>query len=181
MAAARTVSRRRWREETITKPKTEPAPNRHGLHSLRRRVALKGLDALDRRSQGARELIAWRGALVRDLGGESMLTEQKKAIVELVCRTRLLLDHADSFLFGLESVILKKRKAFVPLVAQRQQLVDSLARLLSQLGLERISQPLEVVNPSAIQLALDALKRASKSKPKGDEDGPEPERPTEVA
>jgi hypothetical protein len=110
-----------------------------------------------------------------------MLTEQKKAIVELVCRTRLLLDHADSFLFGLSSVILKKRKAFVPLVRERQALVDSLARLLAQLGLERIPQPLEVINPSAIQLAIDALKRVPKPKPKGDEDGPEPERPNEVA
>jgi len=166
----------------MTKPKTEPAPNRHGLHSLRRRVALKGLDALDRRSQGARELIAWRRALVSDLGGETALSEQKRAIVELICRTRLLLDHADSFLFGLESVILKKRKVFVPLVAQRQQLVDSISRLLAQLGLERIAQPVEQINVSAIQLAREEIRKLSKKdEKKGDEDGRrtdrEPEEP----
>jgi hypothetical protein len=167
----------------MTKPKTEPAPNRHGLHSLRRRVALKGLDALDRRSQGARELLAWRRALVSDLGGEAALTEQKKAIIELITRTRLLLDHADSFLFGLESVILKKKKAFVPLVAQRQALVDSLARLLAQLGLERIAQPVEQINVSAIQLAREEIRKLSKKDEKkgGDEDGRrtdrEPEEP----
>jgi hypothetical protein len=128
-----------------------------------------------------KELLAWKQELTRDLGGETALTVGQKTLIELACRKRLFIDVADHYLLSLDSIIVGKKNVLHPLVAQRMQLDESLQRTLLALGLERIPQPLEVVNPSAIQLALDALKRVPKPKPKGDEDGPEPERPTEVA
>lgn len=42
---------------------------------------------------------------------------------------------------GQKPLITSKRKGLLPVVLQRQQLVDSLARILGQLGLERKAKP----------------------------------------
>lgn len=63
-------------------------------------------------------------------------------LVELTCRTRLFLDHVDAFLLGLPSLVNKRRKSMIPILRERQALVDSLSRLLGQLGLERQATPM---------------------------------------
>jgi hypothetical protein len=110
--------------------------SRHGLHTLKARVAVRGLQALDTRSAGARALLAWRRELLEDLGGETNVSAQQMALVEAAVRTRLYVDTADAFIME-HGLVNARRKSVHPVVRERQQLVDSLARLLGMLGLER--------------------------------------------
>ena len=57
--------------------------------------------------------------------------------MEIGTRTRLYVEHLGFFLMEQESLVNKKRKAVLPVLRERQQLVDSLSRILGQLGLER--------------------------------------------
>ena len=58
------------------------------------------LASLDRRSVAARGLLEWRAELIAVLGGEDVVTPQQEALVELVTRTRLYVDHLDPFLMA---------------------------------------------------------------------------------
>jgi hypothetical protein len=116
--------------------------SRHGLMALKVRVKVRGLAAIDMRTSAAQALIAWRNELLRDLGGEESISAQRMALVELSVRTRLFLDHLDSYLLSQSSLINKRRKGIVPVLRERQQLADGLARLLGQLGLNRVPKPI---------------------------------------
>jgi hypothetical protein len=119
-----------------------PRPySRHGLNPIRNRVMVAGLEVVDQRSAAARALGQWRRDLVADLGGEAAITAQQRALVEVVSRTRLFLDHLDAFLLQQRSLVNKKTKTALPVLLQRQALADSLAKHLSLLGLERRSKP----------------------------------------
>jgi hypothetical protein len=110
--------------------------------ALKVRVKVRGLAAIDMRTSAAQALIAWRNELLRDLGGEESISAQRMALVELSVRTRLFLDHLDSYLLSQSSLINKRRKGIVPVLRERQQLADGLARLLGQLGLNRVPKPI---------------------------------------
>lgn len=111
--------------------------HRHGLNTLKARVKCRGLGAIDRRTNAARGLIAWRNELLAALGGSEAVTPQRAALVDMAVRTRLYIDHVDSFLMEQPTLILKRKRAILPVLRERQCLVDSLARLLAQIGLER--------------------------------------------
>ena len=115
----------------------------HGLTALRRKVAARGLAAVDGRTLAARAVKMWKQELLTDLGGEENLSTQKRALVELVVRTRLMVDHVDAYLMELGSPVNRRFKRLHPIARERQQLVDSLAKLLLQLGLERQAKPME--------------------------------------
>jgi hypothetical protein len=123
------------------------APHRgykqNGLKVLRRNIALRGLRAIDWRSAGARAATDWRAALIADLGTEENLTTAKLTLLDYATRTKLFLDHIDAFLLAEESFIYKGRRSAWPILMQRQQLVTSLERTLSTLGLERQAKKLE--------------------------------------
>lgn len=110
---------------------------RTGLNALKARVKVKGLAAIDRRTAGAQELIAWRDQLVADLGGEDDLTAAKRALIDAAARTWLYVSCIDAFLLEQRCLVNRRRRCLLPVVRERQQLVDSLARVLGQLGLER--------------------------------------------
>ncbi len=114
------------------KPRT-----RHGLHALKVAVKTRDVAALDRRCAGAKALLQWRLELLTALGGEENVTPQKRVLVDAIVRSKLYLDHVDSFLMTQPSLVNKKRRAVLPILLQREQLVASLSRLLSQIGLER--------------------------------------------
>lgn len=117
-------------------------PN-HKLTALMRHVKAGGLDALDARSAAVRAVKAWRTALLNDLGGESNVSTQRMAIVDAVVRTKLFVEHLDTWLITQPSLVNKRRKAILPALRERQALIDSLARLLAQLGLERQERPVK--------------------------------------
>ncbi len=116
--------------------------SRHGLNALKARVKVHGLSAIDRRTVGAQALVAWRNQLLRDLGGEETVSAQQMALVEMAVRTRLYIDSLDAWLMEQKSLVNRRRKAVLPVVKERQQLVDSLARILGQLGIERRAKPI---------------------------------------
>jgi hypothetical protein len=112
--------------------------SRHGFKSLKSRVMVQGLSVIDRRSLAARALLDWKQSLIEDLGGPAGISTQKETLVELVVRTRLLVENIDSFILAQPSLVNKKRRSIYPIVRERQHLVDSLARMLGQLGLQRM-------------------------------------------
>ena len=115
--------------------------SRHGLNAVMARVKVRGLQAIDGRTVAARGLLEWRTGLLEDLGGEAAVSAQQRALLEMAVRSRLYIDHADAFLMEQRSLINGRRRSLIPLVKERQALVDSLARLLGQLGLERRQRP----------------------------------------
>ncbi len=115
---------------------------RHGLVALKARVAVRGLHAIDMRTAAAQALVAWRNELLAALGGVENVSPQKMVLVDAVTRTRLYIDHVDGFLMSQPSLLNKRKKALLPVLRERQQLVDSLSRLLAQIGLERIPRPI---------------------------------------
>ncbi len=116
------------------RPHSKP---RTGLNALKARVKVRGLQAIDRRTAAAQALLGWRKDLVEDLGGETAVSAQQTALVEAAVRTRLYVDSLDAWILEHGSLVNARRRCVHPVVRERQQLVDSLARLLSLLGLER--------------------------------------------
>jgi hypothetical protein len=117
------------------KPVHGRATHRH--YELKRAISeIAGKGSLvDGRSSLGRALQTWRTRLTADLGDD--LSEAQQMLVELVLRTRVMLDHIDAYLMSQGSLINRRRKQLLPVVVQRTALADQLARLLGQLGLER--------------------------------------------
>jgi hypothetical protein len=114
---------------------------RVGLHQLKARIQLKGLNSIDRRMGAARSLLQWRAAVVADMGGEENLTAAKRAVIEEATRTKAYLDHVDAFLLSLESVIDRKSRKLRPIVDARMRIGEHLMKQLDRLGLERVPKP----------------------------------------
>ena len=115
------------------------AKGHHGLTEIRKRVGVRGVNAsIDRRTSGARELLAWRTELIEALGGKGQLSPQLGMLVEQVTRLKLYLDHTDAFLLALPSIIVKRRKEMVPLMRERIVLATELRATLQLIGLKAI-------------------------------------------
>jgi hypothetical protein len=138
---------------------------RHGMAALKAKIALRGLNSLDKRSPGAKALLRWRGELERDLGGPESLSAQQRTLVEMAARVRLYLDHLDGFLMEQSSLVNKRRKSALPILRERQTLADSLQRILTQLGIARVEPPMPSLN--------DYLRQREQIKPPDEE--PEPD------
>ncbi len=121
--------------------KPSRAYSRHGLNALKARVKVRGLQAIDRRTAAARALLSWRRDLLQDLGGEEAVSAQQRSLAELVARTKLYVDTLDAWILEQPSLVNARKRALLPVVVQRQQLADSMARMLSLLGLERRAKP----------------------------------------
>lgn len=114
----------------------------HGLHTLKRRLKVRGLDGIDKRTATARALLGWRREIEADLGGPENLSAQQRAVVDVASTTKLLLDSVDRWLLEQgDGLVNRKRRAMYPVVLQRQQLADALARYMAMLGLERRRPP----------------------------------------
>lgn len=61
-------------------------------------------------------------------------------------RQKLLLESVDAWLLVQPSLVNGRKRALLPVVRERQALADSLARYLTQLGLERRAKPLPSLN-----------------------------------
>ena len=114
-------------------------PETHGLTTLKSAVRRLGVRTVDRRTTLGKQLVAWRAAIIEDLGGNPSTAQ--RAVVDLAMRTKLMLDSIDAWLLSQPSLVDKRKRALLPVVKERQQLADSLARHLGQLGLERRAAP----------------------------------------
>jgi hypothetical protein len=108
---------------------------RSGFYSLRATLRALGPRVLDRRTALGKALAAWKADLVRDLGGD--LSTQELVLVDLAVRQKLLLESVDTWLLVQPSLVLARKKTVLPVVKDRQALVDSLSRIMGQLGLRR--------------------------------------------
>jgi hypothetical protein len=116
----------------------QPVPNmKHGLSTMKRAMRELADRAIDGRTTVAKALGQWKRDLINDLGGPDMISTQQAAIVDLVLKTKFLLDAIDSWLLLQPSLVDKRRRVVLPVVRERQHLADALARYLGQLGLER--------------------------------------------
>jgi hypothetical protein len=131
---------------------------RRDFRVLKTRMDEKGKRAVDRRTTEGRALARWRAELIRDLGGEENLSTQRKALVELVCRDRFLLDAVDGWLLSQPTFINRRRRCLFPIVVEREKLADSLARRLAQLGLEKFEP--KAINVLEQHLASQGLQLA---------------------
>lgn len=111
---------------------------RTGLNALKARVKLRGLDAIDRRTAGARSALAFKTELVSALGGEADLSPQRRRLVDMTVRATVLLDHVDAWLFEQRSLVNQRSRTLLPVLAQRQAIADHVTRLLDKLGLDRL-------------------------------------------
>jgi hypothetical protein len=130
-------------QATRTRTKPRRGLITHGHTTLKRAVLTLGSRAIDRRTSVGRSLDAWRNELIADLGGESEVSTQQKALVDLAVRTKLLLDSLDAWLLSQGSLVNVRKKSVVPALISRTQLSDSLARYLNQLGMARKARPTE--------------------------------------
>jgi hypothetical protein len=116
--------------------------NRHRRNALKARIAVRGLSAIDMRTAAAQALVAWTRELVSALGGQENITPQKSCLIDGIVRSKLYLDNLDAYLMSQASLINRRRRAALPALAQRNALLESLARLLRDLGLERQARPI---------------------------------------
>ncbi len=108
---------------------------RSGFYALKATPRALGPRVLDRRTTLGKALAAWKADLVRDLGGD--LTTQELVLVDLAVRQKLLLESVDAWLLVQPSLVQARKRAMLPVVKDRQALVDSLSRIMGQLGLRR--------------------------------------------
>jgi hypothetical protein len=115
----------------------------HGLCALKKIITTRGMQAVSARSYAVKAVRAWEAELIRDLGGAENLSTQKRTIVEMCCRTRLFIEHIDSWIMLQDFLVYNRKKKLIPVVQQRQALCDSLTRMLAQLGLDRQAKKVE--------------------------------------
>lgn len=131
-------------EALVSAPKRPRPYRKSGIHTLKRAVAVLGSRALPScRSALGRELRAWRGALVDDLGGIDNVSTQQAALVDMAVRTKLLVDSLDAYILSMPSAVNRQKRCLHPVVRERQSLVNQLQSLLRDLGLERRARPVE--------------------------------------
>lgn len=112
-----------------------------GLAALKDAVRVLGKRAIDRRTTVGKALAGWRDELIGDLGGDAAISTQQRALVDLVVRTKLMLDSIDAWLLRQPSLVNARKRALLPVVRERTQLADAIARYLAALGLERRAKP----------------------------------------
>ena len=119
----------------------------HGLNVLKAAVKRLGSRAVDRRTRVGKELVRWRSEIAADLGGEANISAQQRAILDLAVPAKLMLGSVDAWLLAQPTLVNGRKRCLYPIVMQRIQLADSLARYMTQLGLERRVRKIDL--PSA--------------------------------
>lgn len=110
---------------------------KHGLTTLKKAVRVLGGRAIDRRTALGRALEDWRQSIIQDLGGLDQTSTQQRQVIDLAVKTKLILDSIDAYLVKQPSLVNHRKRMVLPVVLQRGQIADSLARYMTQLGLER--------------------------------------------
>jgi hypothetical protein len=141
-------------------PAVQPVRRRHrrrgysksGYYALKTTLKALGPRVIDKRTSIGKALAQWKDDLVRDLGGADVLSTQQRALVELLCRQKLLLESIDAWLLVQPSLVNARKRSLLPVVRERQQVADAMAKYLAQLGMERKAKP---VADLRTQLGID--------------------------
>jgi hypothetical protein len=130
----------------------------HGLSALDgvlKRVE-EGEDWTERLGPVGVALRAMRTELLDAIGGADVASPQQHMLVDLIVRTHLLIQSADRYILTMPSPVNKQKRSLFAVVEQRQRLVDSMSRLLGQLGLERRAKPAPTLREYMEQRAAQA-------------------------
>jgi len=122
-------------------PKYNQNAKVHGLTAARRALNEYGLRAIDGRSALGVALRQFKAGLVADLGGLAALSTQQAAIVDVVCREKLLLDGLDMYILSQPSIVNKRNRTIFNVVMQRDRLANSFVQHLALLGLQKREAP----------------------------------------
>jgi hypothetical protein len=87
-------------------------------------------------------MTAWRTDYINDLGGPETVSTAALTVLDKASTTDMLIRSIDAWIVNQPTIVNRRKRALFPIIMQRQTLVDSLARLLSMLGLERKEKPL---------------------------------------
>jgi hypothetical protein len=118
-------------------PKHNQNASKHSLWAARRALNEYGLRAIDGRSALGFAIRQFRAEIVRDLGGEDSLSAQKKAVLDIVVREKLLLDGLDAWILLQPSLVDRRKRALLPVVKERQALASAFVEHLAMLGLDK--------------------------------------------
>jgi hypothetical protein len=80
-----------------------------------------------------------------DLGGSQGTSTQQRQLADLAVKTKFILESIDGWILKQPSLVNAKKRTLLPIILQRQTLADSLARLMTQLGLERRPRPVQTL------------------------------------
>jgi hypothetical protein len=120
---------------------------RHGFHALKRRVAVAGMEAIDRRTLGGRELVRWWENQITHLGGKDQITHPEATLVKRAGVLEVLIRTAEADLLT-RGVLVGRRRASRPhpLLTEYRALVREQRQLLTLLGLKRRAKPVQSVD-----------------------------------
>lgn len=124
-------------ERRSKKMKGNANARKHGLSTAKAFLSEFGQVAIDGRSALGRALADWKSEVIADLGGFDNLSAQQLALLEVLTRTKVLLDGVDNYILSQRSLVNKRRKSVHPVVVQRTALAESFVKHLTALGLER--------------------------------------------
>jgi len=134
-----TNDRPQWRDTENEKRRrqTQAAREAKALKDARK-IAVYGLEVVDTNSPGAQAVLKWRDAMLDDLGGQANLSAAKLLMIEHATVTALAIKRLDNLILQATGALVHSPGLHVaPFVMQRQALVDSFARQLTRLGLDR--------------------------------------------
>jgi hypothetical protein len=134
------VARRRKQDTPGTGGKAQPRPyHQHGTTALRGALARleEPGDWTEALGPVGVALRAWRSDLIEALGGDGVVSPQRRALVEVATRTHLMVESVDRYILAMPCLVNKSKRQLFAVVRERQTLADSLTRQLAQLGLER--------------------------------------------
>ncbi len=114
---------------------------RHGLNALKRRVKVRGTEAIDKRTTAGKNLIASRNGLIRDCGGEAQVDTMQRILIQNSSVKQVCVSHLSAYLLEQPSLVDKRRKTVIPAVLQLKELMDSMARDLQLLNQTRGEKP----------------------------------------
>jgi hypothetical protein len=112
---------------------------------------------VERLGEVGEALQEWRGTIIDDLGGEHAVSAMELSVIELACKTHLLLASVDRYLLEQPSLVNKSKRTIFPIVLQRQTLADALAGYMKLLGLKKQRKP-----PTSLGDYLKANGKATK-------------------
>lgn len=115
-------------------------PSTHHNYSDR----LLGDRAIDGRTALAKELAEERRELIAALGGESEVSPQELAIIDMIAQKRVRRRIAGQWaLLNRDRLFDRRKKKMAPIALELEQMEEAEVRLLKELGLKRRAKPVK--------------------------------------
>jgi len=112
---------------------------KHGVYPLKKLLSVRGLSAIDGRSEVARALREKREELEAHVGADR-LSEPRRILIEQIIRRILFLESIDTWLLDQPSLVNKRKRSIIPALVEREKLAAGLVRDLEALGLDRVAK-----------------------------------------